>query len=87
MLLDDLMPRYDVVERHRTIIHASPTVVFGSIREADLANAPITRALLTLRAVPAAIARRCHRRFISQRPTRETGARWMEFQYHAATGR
>ena len=56
MLLDDLMPTYDVVERHRIIIRAAPDVVFNSIREADLASAPITRTLFALRYVPAALA-------------------------------
>jgi hypothetical protein len=56
MLLDDLMPRYDVVERHRTIVRASPDVVFNSIREANLAGGALTRALLALRAAPAATA-------------------------------
>jgi hypothetical protein len=56
MLLDDLMPHYDVVERHRTIVRAPPDVVFKGIREADLAGGALTRALLTLRATPAALA-------------------------------
>ena len=55
MLLDELMPRYDVVERHRTIARATPAVVYAAIREADLAGDAITRALLTLRALPAAL--------------------------------
>jgi hypothetical protein len=56
MLLDDLMPRYDVVERHRTIVRAAPAVVYGAIREADLAGGAITRALLAIRAAPAVLA-------------------------------
>lgn len=55
MLLDELMPQYDVVERHRIIVHASPAVVFRAIREANLSGGPITRALLAIRAIPAAI--------------------------------
>jgi len=55
LLLDDLMPQYDVVERHRIIVHAPPAVVFDSIREANLAGGPVTRVLLALRAVPAAL--------------------------------
>jgi hypothetical protein len=56
MLLDDLMPRYDVVERHRIIVRAPPTVVFSSIRAANLAGGTITRVLLALRTAPAALA-------------------------------
>ncbi|HSL23888.1 MAG TPA: hypothetical protein VK886_20305 [Vicinamibacterales bacterium] len=54
MLLDELMPRYDVAERHRTVVCAAPAVVYAAIREADLAGGPVTRALLVLRALPAA---------------------------------
>ncbi len=56
MLLDELMPRFDVVERHRTVVRAPPSVVYAAIREADLAGGPVTRTLLALRAVPAAVA-------------------------------
>src|SRR5688500_19066976 len=49
------MPRYDVVERHATVVRASSAVVYAAIREADLIAGPITRSLLALRALPAAI--------------------------------
>ena len=55
MLLDDLMPEYDAVERHGTVVRAAPDVVFAAIREADLSGGPVTRWLLALRAIPAAI--------------------------------
>ena len=55
MILDELMPRYDVVERHRTRILAPSATVYAAIREANLASAPVTRTLLALRAVPAAL--------------------------------
>ena len=55
MLLDEVMPRYDVVERHATAVRASPAVVYAAIREADLIAGPVTRPLLALRALPAAI--------------------------------
>lgn len=55
MLLDELMPRYDVVERHATVVRASPAVVYAAIREADLTAGPITQSLLALRALPAAV--------------------------------
>lgn len=54
-LLDELMPRYDVVERHATVVHAAPAAVYAAIREADLAAGPVTRTLLVLRALPAAL--------------------------------
>ena len=49
------MPRFDVVERHETLVRATPPEVFAAIREADLNGGAITRALLFLRAVPAAV--------------------------------
>ena len=54
MLLNELMPVYDVVERHRTLVSAAPRVVFRAIREADLSGGPLTRLLLAARAIPAA---------------------------------
>ena len=55
MILDELMPRYDVVERHRTLVRATPRAVYAAVREADLAGGPISRVLLALRALPAAL--------------------------------
>lgn len=54
-LLDELMPRFDVVERHRTRVRASPTEIFAALREADLSGGGLTRSLLALRAIPAAL--------------------------------
>lgn len=55
MLLDEIMPHFDVVERHRTVVRASPSAIHAAIREADLGGGPVTRALLALRALPAAV--------------------------------
>ena len=55
MLLDELMPRFDVVERHQTLVHATPPEIFAAIRQADLSGGAIVRALLGLRALPAAL--------------------------------
>lgn len=54
-LLDDLMPVYDVVERHRIFVGAAPDTVFAAIREADLGRGPLTRTLLALGAIPAGV--------------------------------
>jgi hypothetical protein len=40
VLLDELMPVYDVVERHRIVVHAAPETVFAAIREANLGRGP-----------------------------------------------
>lgn len=49
------MPVYDVAERHRTVVRAAPEVVFAAIRSADLSGGLLTRALLVVHAVPAAL--------------------------------
>src|SRR5829696_7792353 len=49
------MPVYDVVERHRTIVRAAPDAVFAAIRQVELSGGPLTRTLLALRAMPAAV--------------------------------
>ena len=56
MLIDTYLPRYDVRERHRTRVAASPTATHAALRTADLAHAPIVRGLLALRALPGALA-------------------------------
>ena len=56
MLLDDLMPHYDVAERHRTIVRATPDVVFRAIHEADVSGGLVTHILYALRFAPAAFA-------------------------------
>lgn len=55
MLLDELMPLYDVVERHQTVVRAAPDLVFQAIRETDLAGGLVTRAFLAVRVLPAAV--------------------------------
>lgn len=55
MLLDELLPRYDVIERHVTVVRAAPDIAYAAIRDADLAGGLVTRALLGLRALPAAL--------------------------------
>ncbi|MGZ8415045.1 MAG: hypothetical protein ACXWZS_10475 [Gemmatirosa sp.] len=57
MLIDAYLPAYDVRERHRTRVLASPTATYAALQTADLAEAPLVRALLGLRALPAALAR------------------------------
>lgn len=51
-LIDELMPRYDVVERHEINIAAPAGVVYRCAREVDLGRLPISMALLTLRMIP-----------------------------------
>jgi hypothetical protein len=55
VLLDELMPKYDVIERHRTLVAAGPDAVYAALRRADLAGAPLAKLLLAVRAMPSAL--------------------------------
>lgn len=55
MLLDELLPAYDVRERHRTQVRASAAATYAAILRADLAASPIVQALLAVRALPTAL--------------------------------
>jgi hypothetical protein len=86
MLLDNLMPVYDVVERHRITIHAAPARVYAAIREADLGAGVLTRALLAIRAVPAALLafvrspRASLGEWRTRRTNRDRGLRFADFE-------
>jgi hypothetical protein len=90
LLLDELMPEYDVVERHRIIVRASPELVFDAIREANLAGGSITRLLLTFRAIPAAVitlarSPRAGWNAFRQRTERDGYVRLQHFEYAGFT--
>lgn len=55
MLIDEYMPHWDVRERHQLRIRASAGNAYAALRTADFGDQPIVRALLGLRALPAAI--------------------------------
>jgi hypothetical protein len=86
VLLDELMPVYDVVERHRIIVHATPEIVFDAIRAANLGRGPLTRTLLTVRAVPAAVIaflrspRAARAEWRARRSGRRRGLRLADFE-------
>lgn len=56
-LIDDVLPLFDVRERHATRVRAEPDVVYASIRRTDLARPFPVRVLLVLRALPGALER------------------------------
>ena len=56
LLIDELMPTWDVRERHTMAVDASREATYEAITRADLAP-PLVRALLLLRALPEALAR------------------------------
>ena len=54
-LIDEWLPEYDVRERHRIRVHATAAATYAAVFTADLAGAPVARALLLLRALPGAL--------------------------------
>lgn len=52
-LIDRYLPEFDVVERHSTLVRASPVAVYAALRSTDLASNPLVRLMLGLRAIPA----------------------------------
>lgn len=56
MLIDGLLPRYDANEVHSVRVRASQQATYDAIATTDLAESVVVRALLALRALPAAVA-------------------------------
>ena len=82
MLLDELMPVYDVVERHRTLVRAAPATVFSAIKSFDLSDSLLTRALLFIRAVPALLVAlvRSPRTVLAEPRARRAELRFADFE-------
>ena len=57
MLIDEFLPRYDVVERHAITVRATPARTFAAITTTDFADGPVVRLLLWLRKLPEALLR------------------------------
>jgi hypothetical protein len=53
MLLDEILPAWDVRTVHATDVRAAPEAVFAAVRRLDLEGSPITRALFALRGLRA----------------------------------
>lgn len=56
-LIDEYLPDYDVVERHRTFVRASRGAVYEAVRGLDMTRSPVIRALFALRSAPALMSR------------------------------
>jgi hypothetical protein len=52
MLIDDFLPRYDVRERHHTIVRAPVDKVYAAVRRLDLSQAKLSMFLMWLRGIP-----------------------------------
>lgn len=55
MLIDDYLPRYDVVERHSIRVRATQAQTYAAITATDFASGPIIRVLFALRMLPGAL--------------------------------
>src|SRR5262245_51985780 len=54
-LIDELMPRFDEVERHERLVRAAPGAVWEALWRVDLLSSPLIRWLLMLRGAPSAL--------------------------------
>jgi hypothetical protein len=54
MLIDDVMPRWEVGSRHHIVVNAGVTETYAAIRSANLGAHPMMRVMLGLRALPGA---------------------------------
>jgi len=52
MLIDDCLPRYDAVERHRIEVNAASDLIYDAAVNLDLSDSGIVRALFRLRELP-----------------------------------
>lgn len=52
MLIDELLPRYDAVERHQIKILAPACIVYEAVSDLDLSDSRVVRLLFWLREVP-----------------------------------
>ena len=57
MLIDEYLPRYDVVERHSITVRATPARTFAAITTTDFAGGLVVRLLFFLRRLPQALLR------------------------------
>lgn len=53
MLIDEFLPTFDVAERYRVNVSASPDKVYAAARRMDISDATLTRWLFRLRGIPA----------------------------------
>jgi hypothetical protein len=55
VLIDDFLPKYQSVEKHQTIVCATPDATYRAIRSADLARGIPVKVLLAIRSLPGAL--------------------------------
>jgi len=55
MLIDDVMPKWEVGSRHQIVVHAGVAETYAAIRSANLGAHPMARLMLGVRALPGAL--------------------------------
>jgi hypothetical protein len=55
--LDEALPEYEFVERHHTLVAASPERALAAAQDATPAEMPLVRTLFTVRSLPARLTR------------------------------
>src|SRR2546425_1963781 len=58
MALERILPRYDASERHAIVVRADAARTYAALRALDLADLPLTRMLMAVRALPDRLLRR-----------------------------
>src|SRR2546428_7374947 len=58
MALERILPRYDTSERHAIVVRADAARTYAALRTLDLADLPLTRVLMAVRALPDRLLRR-----------------------------
>ena len=53
VLLDSLMPRYEVASHHSLVVRAPAATVYAELARTDLSRVPLAQVLMSLRALPA----------------------------------
>jgi hypothetical protein len=51
--LDRLLPRYQFVEKHSTVVHAAPAAAFAAIEATDLSDSKLAQGLMAVWRIPA----------------------------------
>ncbi|MBI4635527.1 MAG: hypothetical protein HY727_04170 [Candidatus Rokubacteria bacterium] len=55
-LIDELLPRFDEVERHELVVRAPAPAVYAALRRVDLLGPRVVRWLILLRGLPSALS-------------------------------
>ena len=55
MLIDQILPRYDLREYHQVQIKGSPTEIYRTVRALDFSDSFLIRTLFRLRGLPATL--------------------------------